>query len=255
MLRHEYQTLFDLEESYWWFRSLRGVLVDTCRQLGLSASSRILDAGCGTGKTAETLAEAVSPSIYGFDLSPLAAGFAHRRRFGGVCRASVNAIPFGDASFDAAICIDVFECDGVDEQQAYRELCRVVRPGGFLLILVPAFRWLMSPEHHRAVGASRRYTRSSLRALLAGASTPMRLRRMTHLFMGTLPPIAAYRLWKRIKPDQRADPSPRSELRTMPGWANQLLFNAVAWERHVPPSVELPVGSSILAVVQKDPVA
>lgn len=244
----EYQTLFELEPSYWWFRGLRGVLLDTCRKLGLGPAAYILDAGCGTGLNVETLDFEVSCHSYGFDISPAAAEYWSRRRLRRICLASVNAIPFRDESFDAVFGIDVLECDGVVEGQAYKELLRVVRDGGYLIVVVPAYWWLMSREHHRAVQASRRYTRGRLLELLQEA--PGRMVRITYLFGTLIGPIAAYRLWQRLV-DPGGSERPRSELRPLPHAVNELLARVVDWERRLLSFVDLPFGSSILAVVQK----
>lgn len=248
MEAHEYRTLAESESSYWWFRELRAILVDCCRRAGLGPSSRILDAGCGTGKTLEVLSREVSEEAYGFDVSAVAAPWWPQRRLPRMCVASVNAVPFRDGSFDAVLGVDVLECDGVDDRQACRELLRVLRPGGCLIVVVPAYRWLMSPEHHRAVQASRRYTRKELRALLEGL--PGRVVRMTHLFMSVLAPVAAYRLWRRAV-GWRGNGRPHSELRLLPRPVDALLFRASDWERRLLAGMDLPFGSSLLAVVQK----
>lgn len=248
MEAHEYRTLYELETSHWWFRGLRAVLVDTCRQLGLSQCARVLDAGCGTGKNVEVIGREMGYQVYGFDTSSVAAQYWPYRQLRRMCIASVNAIPFRDETFDAALGIDVLECDGVDEGTAYRELWRVVRQGGYLIVVVPAYRWLMSPEHHQAVHASRRYTRRRLLKLLQ--RTPGRLIRVTHLFGSLLPPIAAYRLWRRLAVGSGGE-CPRSELAPLPPVVNTWLFRVVDWERRLLSSVNLPFGSSILGVVQK----
>ncbi len=243
----EYQTLFETETSHWWFQALQQVLLDTCRRVGIGPGSLILDAGCGTGKNIELLSRQVSPRTFGFDISPVAASFWGRRGIRQCCVSSVNAIPFQKESFDAAISVDLLECDGVDERKALQELWRVLRKGGFLILVVPAYRWLMSPEHHRAVRASRRYTRERLRRLLQPLDGNRV--RMTHLYLTLFPPIALYRSWKRLTGNGNGHP--RSELRKLPRGINAFLFRAVDWERRLHPYVNFPFGSSILAVVEK----
>lgn len=245
---HEYQTLREVESSHWWFRALRNVLLDTCGRLGLGRSSRILDAGCGTGKVADVLRQAVSPNVIGMDCSLVAAQQWARGGLRVMCAASVNAMPFQDEAFDAVLGIDVLECDGVNERQAAQECWRVLRKGGYLILIVPAYNWLMSPEHHRAVQASRRYTPARLRRVVG--QTPLRVVRISHLFQTLFLPIAGYRLWRRWQ-GWRDNGSPRSELHIGTGPANEWLFRAVDWERHLLPVMNLPFGSSILAVVQK----
>lgn len=248
MRPEEYETLFRLEDSYWWFRALRGVVADTCRRLGLTPSSRVLDAGCGTGGTLQRLGGELGGHWFGFDVSPEASGYWVRRGLTRLSVGSINAIPFRDGSFDAALCLDVLECEGVDETRACGELLRVVRRDGYVLLLVPAYEWLASREHDRAVGACRRYSRERLRGLLEGQ--PVRVHRLTHLFGSTLPCLAAYRFWRRWRGSD-GGVEPRSEVRALAPALDEALFRAVNWERALLSRWELPFGSSILAVIQK----
>lgn len=244
---YEYDTLFECETSYWWYRGLRGILIETLERLRLGPSPRILDAGCGTGATLQAIRRRVTPLGFGFDLSAHAARYWPRRDLRQMCRGSVNAIPFRDAVFDAALCIDVLESDGVVEERAYRELWRVVRPGGFVLIVVPAYAWLFNESHHKAVHARRRYTRGRLLGLLKTA--PARVLRVSYLFPTLLPALTAYRVLQRL-PMFAAD-SPRSDLRPLPSVLNELLFRVVDVERVLLSRIDFPFGSSILSVVQK----
>lgn len=252
MQTHEYQRFYEVEEGHWWFRALRNVVGDAVRDAGVGSGARVLDAGCGTGATAVFLRSTVSPHVVGIDLSPDALAFASRRGLARVCRASINALPFEDASFDAVVNVDVLECDEVHEQQACRELCRIVRPGGYLFVVIPAYRWLMSPVHHRAVHASRRYSRARARALWNGCSVDVR--RVTHLFATVLPSVAAYRLWRRWRDNGHAGVA-QSEIDVPAAPLNALLFRAVSWERRWLRRCDLPFGSSLLVVARKQPTA
>jgi SAM-dependent methyltransferase len=257
MLAHEYETLFELEESYWWFRGLRGVLLDVCQSLGIDRNARILDAGCGTGHTVGVLRTEVSRRSHGFDVSPVAATYWPRKQLSGLCVGSINAVPYRDGCFDAVIAVDVLECDGVSEEQALSELVRVLRAGGCLILVVPAYRWMLSPEHHRAVGASRRYSRRSALRLLD--ERPVRIVRATHVFATVFFAVAIYRLWQRLRirlsmrerPFSHSAHPPRSELRPLSPVANSLLTGMMKWERRLLGIANLPFGSSILIVAEK----
>ena len=221
------------------------MLEQTFRELGLERSARVLDAGCGTGRTLTALTDAFRARGYGFDLSASAAAYWRRPELT-MCRASVDAIPFRDGVFDAAVCIDVLESDGVDEARACAELGRVLRDDGYLVLVLPAYRWLFSPEHHRAVHASRRYRRAEVASMLRRG--PLRVVRMTHLFMSTLPATALYRFSMRRR---RVPAVPQSELRRLPPILNEALFRLVDAERRLLRRVDLPAGSSILTIAQK----
>ena len=91
--------------------------------------------------------------------------YAHR-----VVGAADRPLPFSDGAFDAAVALDVLEHLD-DDRAAAAELGRVVRPGGFLVVFVPAFQilWGYNDEysHHRrryrqpAAGGLRQRQRSS----------------------------------------------------------------------------------------------
>jgi SAM-dependent methyltransferase len=106
------------------------------------AGARVLDAGCGEGvlvdEYADRLAiEGIDPN-YGSD----------RVRTG-----SLTDLPFGDASFDRALCLDVLEHLTFEEQpRALAELFRVLKSGGELLISVPNLAHLQSRVHFLLLG-------------------------------------------------------------------------------------------------------
>lgn len=243
----EYAVLYEQEADHWWFAGLRALLLDCLRAAGIGPSSLVLDAGCGTGMLLREMESQLASRGIGLDRSRHAAAFWPRRGLRAACRASVNEMPFRAGVFDAALCIDVLECDGVKPEQAYHELCRVVRPGGVVALVVPAHRWLYSEAHHRAVHAVRRYTRSEFRMLLAGG--PVTVRRLTHLFPGFLPAVAVRRWWGRMAGEARN--GPRSDITPLPSWLNRACSRLLGLERALLRGMDLPFGSSLLAVVQK----
>ena len=89
-----YQQLYDLEDGHWWFRGRRAVLWALMRRAGLPEGSRVLDAGCGTGRN---LAEfGALGTARGVDPSPAAIEFCRRRGLTGVTEAGIEALPFDD---------------------------------------------------------------------------------------------------------------------------------------------------------------
>lgn len=103
----------------------------------LTARRKVLDAGCGVGWGTALLAEQGAEAT-GVDLSPLAIGEA-RRRHGAVAEFELGDLcqmPFDDDSFDAVVSFEAIEHVG-DTDRAMREMHRVLRPGGLLLISSP----------------------------------------------------------------------------------------------------------------------
>jgi len=169
----EYLKLADVEDRMWYFRSLHGHVE---RELGRALGSRaagqpplVLDAGCGTGGLIRRLAPAHAWRWSGIDLSPLACELARRRLGAGadIREGSVTALPWAEAAFDAVVSADVlYHVD--DDAAALAEFRRVLRPGGRMIVNVPAYRWLWS-YHDTAVHSRRRYGRAELLGKLRAA--------------------------------------------------------------------------------------
>lgn len=103
----------------------------------LADASSILDVGCGEGQVSRRLAAArpgrrvvgVDPTLRHIEVASARGGEVEYRM------ASVDALPFDDDEFDAALACLVFEhVDDVDG--AIREVARVIRPGGVFLFLL-----------------------------------------------------------------------------------------------------------------------
>jgi 2-polyprenyl-3-methyl-5-hydroxy-6-metoxy-1,4-benzoquinol methylase len=108
----------------------------------LAPGTRVLDAGCGEGVLVEEYAARLA--IEGIDDN-----YSSQT----VRSGSVTALPYAEASFDRALCLDVLEHLTFDEQQrALGELCRVLKPGGELLVSVPNLAHLQSRLHFLLTG-------------------------------------------------------------------------------------------------------
>ena len=164
----EYRLMRDCEDAHWWYASLRRLLeVSLRRILPPGAPGKILDAGCGTGGNLAFLQEEFPQTrMSGFDLCSEAVDLTQCRNLkASLTRASVNAIPFASGSFDVVICMDVLYFQGVDEGAALTEIGRVLKPGGFLILNLPAFEGLRG-VHDLAVSTRRRYLLEDIDGLL-----------------------------------------------------------------------------------------
>lgn len=252
----EYQRIGDLEDTYWWYRAQRATVIEAIKALPLPEHPQVLDAGCGTGGFARRLSETLGVRVMGFDLfvqaaafwstAPAAAHNGHRPELR--CRATADAICFDSDTFDLVTSIDLLQAIELNPDAACKEMCRVIKPGGFLVLVAPAYQWMRS-EHDRAVHSVRRFSRRSLRSQLTSAG--FRVRRMTHLFASLLGPIAAVRLARQITTRHNGRAA-ESDLRPLPGVINAALEGWCAVGRRVVRHIDMPFGSSILAVVQKE---
>jgi len=245
---YEYQTLFQLEDDYWWCRALRETVMQALEGLTPVESAAVLDIGCGTGGMLNALHQHNRTVSYGFDQSETAVSFLKQRKLDRIGFGSVNAIPCKSNIFDAVLCLDVLESDGIDEQHALKELQRVLKDNGALILVVPAYDWLKTKEHHEAVHASKRYTRGKVRTLLQESC--FKVERMSYLFPTVFPLIAAYRGLFQQK-SNRTSSKPRSELKPLPTVVNTCLYATTVLERLLLRWVDFPWGSSLLAIARK----
>ncbi len=244
----EYPRFFEFETTHWWFRGLHSMLLQTLGELGIGAGSCILDAGCGTGGLMVRLRGNIDGTVFGFDSSAEAARFWPDRELTTAWCASVNTIPLASECMDAVFCINVFECDEVDPATAYGELWRITKPGGYLILSMPAHHWLGNEIHDIAINGSRRFVAKELRALVD--TRPMEIQRMTHLFPIFLPAIAAWRFAAAMGP--RPDKTEaRTDLSQLPKWLNEPLFLLTQAERWLLKHMDFPFGSSLLCVARK----
>lgn len=246
MKNDEYQVMFQLEDTYWWYVGMRRIWFSLLDQYRGLSKARILDAGCGTGGNIEPLLIRGSV-VVGADLSSQALAFCRK---GGSCldtlvQASVMSLPFADSSFDILTSFDVIYCVDNDVQtlQGY---FRVLRPGGFLLLSAPAYNFLRS-EHDIAVGTRRRYTRQCLRDLVCNAG--FEIERLTYANTLLFPLIAAYRLLKNWR--GYATTCARSDLRPLPSALNTCLARVLFIEASLLRKVNLPWGLSLICLAYR----
>jgi SAM-dependent methyltransferase len=237
----EFEAMLALDERHWWYHGRRRVLRAVLGGLDLSNGPRVLDAGCGSGRTLDELARL--GEAHGMELNPSGVAAA-RARGHHVLEGRVEAIPYEDASFDLVTCLDVIE--HTDDVAALGELRRVTRPGGRLVVTVPAHPRLWS-RHDEVNGHRRRYTRESLRR--SAEATGWSVERLTGFNVVYLAPAALVRLARREGPGSNGGGS--SELELTPRALDSLLELPFRLEAAlVRRGVDLPPGLSLLAVLR-----
>ena len=244
---HEYDAMFAVEDRHWWYVGVRREVEAWLERLRgeRTGPPRILDAGSGTGGLLANLRS--EGWKVGIEISPAAVRLA-RTRGTWLVRGSVSALPFADASFDAVVSIDVLCHSGVEERQAVGEAARVLRPGGLLLVQVPAFDFLRG-GHDAAVWTKRRYRRGEVGRILTDAGFAVRHAAYRNALL--FPAAAVLRLLRRRRPNSRE--AARSDVRPVPRAVNALLSGVLALERRVRRG--FPFGLSVFGVGEKPPAA
>src|SRR5918996_6600167 len=168
MMEHTYPILFQVEQSHWWHIGRRKILAsfveDICRRV-TARRPRILDVGCGTG--ANLLMLSKYGDAEGVDVSEDALAFCRERGLDKVKLGAGEELPYEDDMFDLVTAFDVIEHMD-DDLAGLKEMRRVLRPGGRVLLFVPTFMFLWGLQddvsHHR-----RRYRLPQLRRVLEQA--------------------------------------------------------------------------------------
>jgi SAM-dependent methyltransferase len=235
MERGEYERLAAAEDRLWWFHGLHANLLAAWDRPPPRAAA--LDAGCGTGGfLAKLAASRPSAAVFGLDRDRHASGLAQAKSGRPVVVGSIDALPFADASFDAVFSADVLCHRGVNQQAALAAIRRCLKPGGRLVLNLPAYRWLFS-AHDLAVDNVRRYGRREVRRLLAAAGfTRVSVRFWNCLLFPLM--VARRKLW----------PAAASDVSLLPAPIERLFRAIVMLEaRLLRVGVPMPFGGSLLA--------
>lgn len=228
----------------WWFAAIHTNLAMLYRRAAAQAAvtDRVLDAGCGTGGFLAALARRIPErETIGLDADETACRWAAEKSARPVCAGSVSTLPFADAAFHAIFSVDVLCHRDVDEARALGQFHRCLSTGGFLILNLPAYHWLMS-RHDAAVYNARRYTRRDVVRLLREA--------------GFRPIFASY--WNMILfpvmvvARKLLPASSGSDVKLQPRLIEAVCRAATSLERGLMRAgIRLPFGGSVLAVGMK----
>jgi SAM-dependent methyltransferase len=229
----------ELDSRHWWYRARREVLADLIgRRIRLPQDPRILEIGCGTGHNLVMLKR--FGRVDAVEIDAAARAIASRRLGHEVMDCPLPALTgVEDGAYDLVALLDVLE-HVEEDRSALESIAGKLRPGGHILIAVPAHPWMWSAHdvvnHHK-----RRYTRRTLRATVEAAGLKVE---MLSWFNSLLFPLAAAaRLAGRVRRKDDSDD------KLPPGPLNALFEGIFRLERYAIGRLPLPPGVSLVAIV------
>jgi SAM-dependent methyltransferase len=239
MERIVYDRMAELDSRHWWYRARREILAELIsRRIALPPDPRILEIGCGTGHNLVMLQR--FGRVDAIEIDPAARAIASKRLGRPVMDSPLPALTgVEDRAYDLVAILDVLEHVEAD-REALESIARKLKPGGRILVAVPAHPWMWSAHdvvnHHK-----RRYTRKTLNAVVESAGLKLE---MMSWFNSLLFPLAAAarfagKVRKKEDSDDKLPPAPLNAL-----------FQAVfGLERYAIGRLPLPPGVSLVAIV------
>lgn len=240
MDRAVYDRMAEIDEDHWWFAARRKIIDKVIRsQVALPGEARILEVGCGTGSNLALLkrfgrVEAIEPDDSARALASERGGIVVR---GGLLP---DGVKLDDGAYNLIAMLDVLE-HIPDDSATLKALRSKLRPGGRLLLTVPAMPWLWS-AHDEAHHHKRRYTGVGLAELVEGSG--YRIRYKSYFNTLLFPLIILARAMGKLTGKEGGDDA-------MPppfiNWALEALFSAeTAWLGRF----SFPVGVSLILVAE-----
>jgi ubiquinone/menaquinone biosynthesis C-methylase UbiE len=232
------------ETTHFWFRGFRQFVSPLVERLTAGRTDlRIIDCGCGTGHNLRLLEP--HGRVLGFDLTRGGAQLAHAAGWA-VVQADITRIPFPDRSVDVATAFDVLQCVDADDA-AVREMARIVRPGGAIVLTMAALEVLRG-DHAEVWKEVRRYTPARARRLVEQAG--LEAEHVAFLFASTFPLMLATRVSQRLtRPFRSVRRDSDIAVPAVP--INAMLTALVSAEASVARFVKMPIGSSIVVIGRK----
>jgi 2-polyprenyl-3-methyl-5-hydroxy-6-metoxy-1,4-benzoquinol methylase len=239
MDRSVYDNMAKLDEQHWWYVARRDVLDRLIRRrIQLPKDARILEIGCGTGHNLPMLGQ--FGEVDAIEIDQAARDMASKRLGKPVMASPLPSLEgVADASYDMVAILDVLE-HIEEDKAALTGIAAKLKPGGRILITVPAHPWMWSAHdvvnHHK-----RRYTRRTLRKVIAEAGLRLDMLRWFNSLL--FPAAAGARLVGRLVGKEGGDD-------TLPSRPVNFLFGKIfALERHAIGRLPMTPGVSLAAIV------
>lgn len=238
MQSEEYEMMAAAESGMWWYRGLHAWMIDRIRELGTNPGTlTVLDSGAGTGGFAQQC-ETHFPGIelFAVDIDAVAIDYFSNKSRRPVVRGSVNELSFAGNAFDLIVASDLLYHNAVDETKAIGELQRCLKPGGTVMLNLPAYNWMRS-SHDERVHTARRYT--AKRAAKEFSRAGFEIVESTYRNALLFPIMALFRL-------TLGRFATKSDVADVPAWQNALFGSVMSFENALARrGVRFPFGGSV----------
>jgi SAM-dependent methyltransferase len=250
MQPNDYADLHALEDELWWFAGMREITAALLDPISPpNANKVVLDAGCGAGGNLNWLRRYAAPDrILGVDFNSNALSFCRAREHELLAQASVVSLPFRDGVFDLVTSFDVLgQLPDQDDEKALREMHRVLKPRGVVMVRAAAYQRLHS-GHDIALHTQQRYDLELLSRKVEAAG--FRVLRATYA-NGLLLPAAILRrlVLKRIGLVDQGSDVKRLPFAVLNKLFKTMLRGEAWWLRR--PGARLRFGLSVICVGEK----
>ncbi|HWQ53892.1 MAG TPA: class I SAM-dependent methyltransferase [Bryobacteraceae bacterium] len=243
----EFANIARSERDFWWYRGMRRILaavLDPC--LEKRTVARVFEGGCGTGYQSMLLQRDRKCRVFPSDLGWQGLQYARNMGVRNLAQADISRLPYPDGAFDLVLSLDVLvHFPRGTEDAAFRELSRVLAPGGLLVLRVSALDALRS-RHSQFAQERQRFTRARLTRQVGACG--IRVLRSTYANSLLLPvALGKFRIWE---PLTRSAPS--SGVIPVAPWLDRLLYAPLALEAAcLRAGVNFPLGQSLILIGEK----
>ncbi len=238
----EYRNIYQNEDTHVYYHQIHQLILDLIKcYISHPANLKILDAGCGTGLLGVKLKK--YGEVVGIDISSQAIKFAKKRGLN-VKKASIMKIPYPDNNFDVVTSVDVLYHKWVsDDVGALSEIQRVLKPGGLLIMRLPAYEWLRR-HHDKVVYTKHRYVKRELKKILSMAGySILKITYIQPLFL----PVSIF----TVIIERLFNNKITSDIRRVPKVVNTILNQIARLEMKTVKYCDYPFGIGLLSVAQK----